>query len=110
MQYAGGNLNRYSIPVLRNPKPKEVKEVTDEKKPIRAYNKSNNLLEFDYDIVDTFKSVLHDLNNPVSIYKMTTIAEIREILGLANKTKWTRDRIIASAMGINVEEEDEIEV
>ena len=35
---------------------------------------------------------------------MTTIADVREILGLANKTTWTRDKIIASAMGISLEE------
>lgn len=105
LQYAGGNLNRYSIPVLKktdktNPTPEKgvVKNET------RSYNKNLGLLEFDYDVVDTFKNVLHDLNNPISIYKMTTIADVREILGLANKTTWTRDKIIASAMGISLEE------
>lgn len=108
-QYAGGNLNRYSIPTLRKPKDEtEIKKVIGDKKISLNYNKGNYLLEFDYDVVDTFKNVLHDLNNTLSIYKMTTISDVRQILGLANKTIWTRDRIIASAMGIDIDYEIEV--
>ena len=112
LEYAGGNLNKYDI--ITNKKQPQFKENKEEKidceKVTRSYNKNNTLLQFDYDVVDTFKNVLHDLDNPVSIYKITTISEVREILGLANKITWTRDKIIASAMGINIEEYDGIEV
>lgn len=110
LEYAGGNLNRYSVPTLRKQVVDNEEKENSKSKVSRSYNKGNMLLNLDYDVVDTFRNVLHDLNNPVSIYKMTTIGEIREILGLANKTTWTRDRIIASAMGINVEELYGIEV
>jgi superfamily II DNA or RNA helicase len=111
LQYSGGNLNKYSIPILKN-KPKDSSKESEDvvKIKTRVYNKNVNLLEFDYDVVDTFKNVLHDLENPVSIYKMTTIGDVREILGLANKTTWTRDKIIASAMGISIEEYVNIKV
>lgn len=112
LEYAGGNLNKYDI--ITNKKKPQAKENKEKKidceKVNRSYNKNNTLLQFDYDVVDTFKNVLHDLDNPVSIYKITTISEVREILGLANKITWTRDKIIASAMGINIEEYDGIEI
>jgi len=51
-----------------------------------------------------FKDILHDLKNPVSIYKTTSIKEVKQILGYSKKTTWTEEAIFASAMGISLEE------
>jgi hypothetical protein len=65
--------------------------------------KQNLLPEFTFDVIDMFKDILHNLNNPISIYKMTTISNVKETLG-HSKTTWTEDKIFASAMGISLEE------
>ena len=52
-----------------------------------------------HDVIDSFKNVLHNLDNPASIYKMTTIAEAKIILGHKSRIKYTREMIFASAAG-----------
>ena len=65
--------------------------------------KQNILPEFTFDVIDMFKDILHNLSNPISIYKMTTISNVKETLG-HSKITWTEDKIFASAMGITLEE------
>lgn len=55
------------------------------------------LPEFTIDVIDLFRNIIHDLDNPVSIYKTTTIREYRAVL--SGMERWTEERIFASARG-----------
>ena len=53
--------------------------------------------EFTNDVIDMFKNILHNLDEPVSIYKMTTIGDVRA--KLTGKTVWTEESILATIYG-----------
>jgi superfamily II DNA or RNA helicase len=108
LKYNGKNFNDLEIPVLI--KPRNIVTEKREKGEINIVkiNRDSVLPEYIHDVFKLLRDIKHDLNNPVSIYKITTISEVKEILGLTNKITWTRDKIIASAMGINVESYDDI--
>jgi len=108
LEYSGNNLSKYKIPTLSVNNKDKGNNGNVNKIATKTYNKNMVFLDFGYDVIDTFKNVLHDLNNPVSIYKMTTISTVREIIGFANKSTWTKDKIMASAMGIKLEDYVEI--
>jgi superfamily II DNA or RNA helicase len=101
--FDGKNFNNLEIPVIKGNRI-NVGRVSNDVK-VSSNNKNQNILpEFTFDVIDLFKDILHNLGNPVSIYKMTTIGDVKETLGYANKINWTEDKIFASAMGISVEE------
>jgi len=60
-------------------------------------NKELVMPEFTDDVVDMFKNIIHDLSNPVSIYKLATISEVRATL--SGRKVWTEEEIFASALG-----------
>ena len=80
--YNGSNFNGIFIPIIKQPsKPSQGgNTITGGKQTPRLI-----FPEFTNDIIDTFKNVLHNLDNPASIYKITTIGDVKYTLGLSNK-------------------------
>ncbi len=56
--------------------------------------------EFTHDIISLFKNIIHNLDNPASIYKLTTIKDVRN--ALSGKVVLTDEMIWASAKGENI--------
>jgi len=52
------------------------------------------------DVVDTFKNIIYDLNKEVSIYKKTTMDDVRYSFNYSKKRKsrYTLEEIIETAM------------
>lgn len=100
--FDGKNFNNLEIPVIKGKRTSTGSGGTSR----GGSNKKNqNILpEFTFDVIDLFKDILHNLGNPVSIYKMTTINEVKETLGYNNKILWSEDKIFTSAMGGGLEE------
>jgi hypothetical protein len=105
--FDGKNFNNLEIPVIKG---KRTNSGTGNGGSNGSSNKKNtNILpSFTFDVIDLFKDILHNLTNPVSIYKMTTISNVKEVLGHSNKIIWTEDKIFASAMGVSLDEYLEI--
>ena len=100
-EYNGSNFNNIQIPVLRR-EAVEREDNDDEPTGTRRRNNTQNLLlpEFTHDIIDVFKNILHNINNPVSIYKITTIGHVKYTLGFNKKRPpMTVEDIYASARG-----------
>jgi len=98
--YNGANFNGLEIPVLKeNERSVKTGDGDGDGEATRDYRKKNYLPEIMHDVIDSFKNVLHNLDNPASIYKMTTIAEAKIILGHKSRIKYTREMIFASAAG-----------
>jgi len=84
--YNGRNFNDIQIPVIRGNRPTPRGGSGGSRGGSRPNPVTRNILpEFTYNAIDTMKSVLHDAENPVSIYKMTTIARAKYILGHSKK-------------------------
>lgn len=101
--FDGKNFNNLEIPVIKGKKTSTGGSGSTSKGSSKQ-KKQNILPEFTFDVIDLFKDILHNLSNPVSIYKMTTIGHVKETLGYTNKITWTEDKIFASAMGVSLEE------
>jgi len=54
--------------------------------------------EFTSDVIDMFRDIIHDPATSLSIYKMTTIAEVRA--ALSGKEVWTFEKMVERAAGI----------
>lgn len=102
--FDGKNFNNIEIPVIKGNKRNIGTRGTGTGTGSGKQKNTNILPEFTYDVIDMFKDILHNLSNPVSIYKMTTIGDVKEILGHSNTINWTEDKIFASAMGVSLEE------
>jgi superfamily II DNA or RNA helicase len=105
--YNGRNFNTFEIPVIRRRLPVERIE-GDRRTRVRSQPEGGDtnevtLPEFTMDTIDTFKDIIHDLKNPVSIYKTTTIGEVRYHFGYTKKRPpKTFEELLESARG-NVE-------
>tara|TARA_Y100000389_G_scaffold119370_1_gene116532 strand:- start:571 stop:2010 length:1440 start_codon:yes stop_codon:yes gene_type:complete len=102
-KYNGKNFNTFTIPVKKSitidkdySKPKTEKDIT---KTIKDNNEIR-LPEFSMDVVDTFKNIIYDLNKEVSIYKKTTMDDVRYSFNYSKKRKsrYTLEEIIETAM------------
>lgn len=93
--FNGSNFNGIKIPIIKN----KQKKTTKNHKSSKVRQVDNKLLfpEFTNDVIDMFKNIIHDLDEPVSIYKMITIKEVRAIL--SQREIWTEEKIFASARG-----------
>ena len=92
--FNGDNFNGIKIPVIHRPKSSGASgsgggQGKTQKKFIFP--------EFTNDVIDMFKNILHDLDNPVSIYKMTTIGDVRAELN--DRKIWTEEAILATIYG-----------
>ena len=91
--FNGNNFNDIKIPVLKN---KTGKTSTSS----GGKSKQNNKFifpEFTNDVIDMFKNIIHNLDEPVSIYKLTTISEVKAML--TGRTIWTEEEVWARARG-----------
>ena len=102
--FDGKNFNNLQIPTIKPSKLNGGSGGSGGSGGTNRKPKQNLLPEFTFDVIDMFKDILHDLSNPVSIYKMTTIADVKEMLGHSNNITWTEDKIFASAMGVSLDE------
>lgn len=97
--YNGGNFNGIFIPVIKSPK---TTPTGDGGGGSSKKNESKKVLfpEFTNDVIDMFKNVLHNLDNPASIYKITTIGRVKHQLGLiTNSPTKTFEELLESARG-----------
>lgn len=97
--FNGSNFNGIKIPVIKKPA-KDKGELSDPSSGGSNKKSKNGRLifpEFTNDVIDMFKNIIHNLDEPVSIYKLTTIGEVRAIL--SDRTIWTEEMIFASARG-----------
>lgn len=107
-KYNGRNFNTFELPVIRRriPIDGERPENNEERNSRTRRNSDGTevvLPEFTYDTIDFFKNILHDLNNPVSIYKATSISNVRHTFGYTSRRPAkTFEELLESARG-NVE-------
>jgi superfamily II DNA or RNA helicase len=102
-EYNGKNFGNWEIPVFRR-RPTVTIEGDEDDVIVRRrrtnYGK-NYLPDFTHDIIDTMRDVLYDANNVASIYKMTTIREVRYELGHSTyRPPMTYEQLLESAMGL----------
>ena len=101
--FNGKNFNDIQIPIVKSTKPTPIGGSSGGNGGLRPNPATRNILpEFTYDIIDTMKSVLHDTENITSIYKKTTISEVKYILGYSKTkpiAKLTLDYFIKSGRG-----------
>ncbi len=102
--FDGKNFNNIQIPTIKTSKLNGGSGGSGGGGVTNRKSKQILLPEFTFDVIDMFKDILHDLSNPVSIYKMTTIADVKEMLGHSTSITWTEDKIFASAMGVSLDE------
>lgn len=94
--FNGSNFNGIKIPVIKKP----TKPNTNENRSSEgSKTKKSKLIfpEFTNDVVDMFKNIIHNLDEPVSIYKLTTIGEVRAML--SGRELWTEEAILATIYG-----------
>ena len=95
--FNGRNFNAMTIPIVRKPN-KPPKPVPPDDPHRKRNRKPVVFPEFTYDVIGFFKNVIHNLDSPASIYKATTIGEVKRRLN--GQKVWTREAIIESAMGL----------
>lgn len=104
--YNGDNFNDLVIPVIRSEYTKTTKG-TKNRKP----NKTNIFPQFTNDVINTFKMILEDCSkNTNSIYKLTTIGDVRRAFGERVYKNLDILDIIKSCAGDMLNENDYIEV
>ena len=83
LRFNGRNFNDLVIPVIRTPRRSD----SGSSGGSGGSRRSNNvtLPEFTLDIIDTFKNILHNLDNEASIYKSTTIGKVKYELGFSKR-------------------------
>lgn len=91
--FNGDNFNGIKIPTIKNPSKKTSYSFTGNSEK----NKKFIFPEFTNDVIDMFRNIIHNLDKPVSIYKLTTINQVRATL--AGRKIWTEDEIWSSAKG-----------
>jgi len=95
--YNGSNFNGIFIPVVKQPS-----QPSTGSGSVNRPKQTERVIfpEFTNDIIDTFKNVLHNLDNPASIYKITSIGRVKEQLGLSKRReKRTLEELLESARG-----------
>ena len=102
--FDGKNFNNLEIPIIKGKRTNGGNGSGGSANGSGDKKNKNILPEFTFDVIDLFKDILHNLSNPVSIYKMTTISDVKESLGHVSKITWTEDKIFASAMGVSLDE------
>jgi superfamily II DNA or RNA helicase len=87
LKYNGKNFNDLEIPTLKNPRT-IITENTNKGQQTggRTYRESI-LPEMLHDVFKLLKDIKHDLNNSTSIYKITTVSEAKQQLGLIKAQK-----------------------
>jgi superfamily II DNA or RNA helicase len=97
LKYNGKNFNDLEIPVLRTPRTVvDTRTTSGDGSPRRSRN--SILPEIIHDVFNLLKDIKHNLANPTSIYKITTISDAKRDLGLKIKYEpKTYEEILALA-------------
>ena len=95
--FNGSNFNGIKIPVVKKPTKINVGEGSGGSGGNKSTKKKLIFPEFTNDVIDMFKNIIHNLDEPVSIYKLTTIGEVRAMLNGINLH--TIESIFESARG-----------
>lgn len=96
--FDGTNFNGLKMPVVKNtninPNKRQINDTT-----IHNVNGVNSIIfpTFTFDTIKLFKNILHNLDNPISIYKLTTIGDVRHILGLSKYKIYTKELVLELA-------------
>lgn len=85
--FDGGNFKNIKVPIIK-------KKLIGGSNKIKTKKTRNNFVfpEFTNDVIDMFKNIIHNLDEPVSIYKMTSIGDVRA--ALTGKIVWTEESIL----------------
>lgn len=99
--FNGDNFKGIKIPVIKKPievrdSSKKTKKNIDKNDSIKDTNKLV-FPEYTNDVISMFKNIIHDIDKPVSIYKLITIQEVRGII--TNQVVWTEEKILATIYG-----------
>lgn len=80
--FNGRNFNGMLIPVVKNPIKTKSKHKSGNTNSKRIKTTSQKFIfpEFTHDVVELLRDVLHDLKQPVSIYKAATIREVKDAI------------------------------
>ena len=98
--FNGKNFNGIKIPVISTPR---VSEPTPKKNSVKKEADKIQLPQFKNDIINFMKNVIADKDKAVSVYKMTTIAEVKRLLEINKNTPavpsgyWNKERCIEEA-------------
>jgi superfamily II DNA or RNA helicase len=96
LKYNGKNFNELEIPVLKSSRVVTKRGAVID--PDRVRNDRASILpSITHDVFKILKDIKHDLNNSTSIYKITTISEAKEQLGLMKRKAKTYEEILALA-------------
>lgn len=106
--YNGSNFNDLQMPVIKREYDKLMKVKGKSRK---LTDHSTILPDYSFDIIDTFREITKDLNNPNTIYKMTTIGDVRrELLGDKIVRNLSIMDVIKNAAGDKMTENDYTEI
>lgn len=98
--FNGNNFKGIMVPVLkkRDRQPSvDAGDFGDEPTPPPPAKRSFHFPVFTNDVIDLFRNIAHDLDQPATIYKLVTLGEVRQ--GLSGRVKYTEEDIFASARG-----------
>ncbi len=95
--YNGSNFNEIKIPISK--KNTNNGSASGSGSQDRTNKKTNITLlpEFTNDVIDTFRNVIHDLDNEASIYKIVSIREAKSKLGYSRKVITYEDMLLSAA-------------
>jgi len=91
--FNGDNFNGIKIPFIKNVSAKTTSSSGGTSKKAKKFV----FPEFTNDVIDMFKNIIHNLDEPVSIYKLTTIKDVRA--SLSGRTNWTWEELLISGKG-----------
>lgn len=101
LKYNGRNFNELRIPTLKLPRKivnTQTKTVTINKDNRPNREKTSILPDITHDVFKLLKDIKHNIANPTSIYKLTTISDAKKDLGLIKERKAkTYEEILAIA-------------
>lgn len=95
--FNGKNFNGMKIPMVVSQK---TPSIAPGKKSVSKVSDKLRLPEFTNDIVDFMRNVIADSDKSTSVYKMTTIGEVRKMLGDMKQHSagyWTKQRCVEEA-------------
>jgi superfamily II DNA or RNA helicase len=87
LKYNGKNFNDLEIPTLKTPRNIIIENTNKGQKTGGRTYRESVLPEMLHDVFKLLKDIKHDLNNPTSIYKITTVSEAKQQLGLIKAQK-----------------------
>lgn len=110
LTYNGRNFNELKIPTLKIPRKivnTQTKNITTNKDNKPTRERKSILPDIANDVFKLLKDIKHNIANPTSIYKLTTISDAKRDLGLIKEKKSrTYEEILAIARTLETVEEE----